>query len=93
MGLLFEAIEAEEAEVRGRVEQLEARLAEVTELLEAEREKLTRLEITRETAGALWGRIRRQRRGRAGGRDAADGGAGSCVPVRNLKAIASITCR
>ncbi|MCG8971458.1 hypothetical protein [Streptomyces sp. CL12-4] len=35
MGLLFEAIEAEEAEVRGRVEQLEARLAEVTELLEA----------------------------------------------------------
>lgn len=57
MGSLFEAIEAEEAEVRGRVEQLEAQLAELTERLEAERERLSRLEITRETAGELLARM------------------------------------
>ncbi|MFF3144800.1 hypothetical protein ACFVRU_24540 [Streptomyces sp. NPDC057927] len=57
MGSLFEAIEAEEAEVRGRVEQLEAQLAELTERLEAERERLSRLVITRETAGELLARM------------------------------------
>jgi hypothetical protein len=57
MGSLFEAIEAEEAEVRERVEQLEARLDELTERLGAERERLSRLVITRETAGELLARM------------------------------------
>ncbi|MBB6415061.1 hypothetical protein [Streptomyces sp. AK010] len=57
MGSLFEVIEAEEAEVRERVEQLEERLAELTERLEAERERLSRLVITRETARALLSRV------------------------------------
>ncbi|GGU71024.1 hypothetical protein [Streptomyces daghestanicus] len=57
MGSLFEAIEAEEAEVRGRVEQLKAQLAELTERLEAEQERLSRLVITRETAGELLARM------------------------------------
>ncbi|MER6571054.1 hypothetical protein ABT288_33955 [Streptomyces sp. NPDC001093] len=57
MGSLFEAIEAEEAEVRGRVVQLEARMAELAERLEAERERLSRLVITRETAGELLARM------------------------------------
>ena len=56
MGSLFEVIEAEEAEVRGRVEQLEVQLAELNERLEAERERLSRLVITRETVGELLAR-------------------------------------
>ncbi|CCK24826.1 hypothetical protein BN159_0447 [Streptomyces davaonensis JCM 4913] len=44
LGSLFEAIEAEEAEARGRVEQLvELQLADMTERLGAERERLSRL--------------------------------------------------
>jgi hypothetical protein len=39
------------------VEQLEAQLAELTERLEAERERLSRLVITRETAGELLARM------------------------------------
>ncbi|WP_051845484.1 hypothetical protein [Streptomyces sp. NRRL S-813] len=39
------------------MEQLKARLAELTELLEAERERLSRLVITRETAGELLARM------------------------------------
>jgi hypothetical protein len=57
VGSLFEAIEAEEAEVRQRVEQLEVCLAELTERLEVERERLSRLVITRETAGELLARM------------------------------------
>ncbi|MGI5507597.1 hypothetical protein [Streptomyces sp. CA-106131] len=54
MGSLFEVIEAEEAEVRGRVEQLEVQLAE---WLGAERERLSRLVITRETVVELLARM------------------------------------
>lgn len=57
MGSLFEAIEAEEAEVRERVEQLESQVAELTRLLEGERERLSRLVVTRETAGELSARM------------------------------------
>ncbi|MED7828742.1 hypothetical protein [Streptomyces chiangmaiensis] len=57
MGSLFEAIEAEEAEVRERVEQLESQVAELTRLLEGEQERLSRLVITRETAGELLARM------------------------------------
>ncbi|BBJ37730.1 hypothetical protein SSPO_004480 [Streptomyces antimycoticus] len=57
MGSLFEAVESEEAEVRGRVEQLKLQSAELAERLEAERERLSRLEITRETAGELLARM------------------------------------
>ncbi|MEU5536888.1 hypothetical protein [Streptomyces sp. NPDC020362] len=56
MGSLFDAIEAEEAVVRERVEELESRVAELTVRLEAERERLSRLVITRETAGELLAR-------------------------------------
>ncbi|MGW1562223.1 hypothetical protein ACWCQ1_37700 [Streptomyces sp. NPDC002144] len=57
MGSLLEAIEAEDAAVRGRVEELEAQAAELTVRLEAERERLSRLVITRETAGELLARM------------------------------------
>ncbi|MEU6323165.1 hypothetical protein [Streptomyces sp. NPDC047009] len=57
MGSLFEVIEAEEAEVRGRVEQLEVQLVELSERLGAERERLSRLVITRETVVELLARM------------------------------------
>lgn len=57
MGSLFDAIEAEEAVVRERVEELESRVAELMVRLEAERERLSRLVITRETAGEILARM------------------------------------
>ncbi|WP_406170044.1 hypothetical protein [Streptomyces sp. NBC_00996] len=57
MGSLLDAIEAEEAVVRGRVEELETQVAELMVRLEAERERLSRLVITRETAGELLARM------------------------------------
>ncbi|MCQ9132216.1 hypothetical protein [Streptomyces hilarionis] len=57
MGSLLDAIEAEEAVVRERVEELESPVAELTVRLEAERERLSRLVITRETAGELLTRM------------------------------------
>jgi hypothetical protein len=53
VGSLLDAIEAEEAVVRERVEELESRVAELMVRLEAGRERLSRLVITRETAGEL----------------------------------------
>ncbi|GAT85076.1 hypothetical protein STXM2123_5777 [Streptomyces sp. F-3] len=55
-GSLFDAIEAEEAVVQERVEELDSRMAELTVRLEAERERLSRLVITRETTGELLAR-------------------------------------
>ncbi|MCX4799508.1 MULTISPECIES: hypothetical protein [unclassified Streptomyces] len=57
MGSLFELIDAEEAGVRARVEELEVRAAELAERLVVERERLSRLVITRETAGELLARM------------------------------------
>jgi hypothetical protein len=57
VGSLFDAIEAEEAVVRERVEELESRVAELMVRLEAECERLSRLVITRETAGELLARM------------------------------------
>jgi hypothetical protein len=53
VGSLLDAVEAEEAVVRARVEELKAQVAELTVRLEAERERLSRPMITRETAGEL----------------------------------------
>ncbi|MFD7409677.1 hypothetical protein ACFV7R_45380 [Streptomyces sp. NPDC059866] len=49
MGSLFEELEAREAAARARVEELEAELAELSGKLELARESLKRLRITRET--------------------------------------------
>ncbi|MFG2409905.1 hypothetical protein ACGFR8_37425 [Streptomyces brevispora] len=50
-------IDAEEAGVRARVEELELRAAELADRLAVERERLSRLVITRETAGELLSRM------------------------------------
>ncbi|POX41608.1 hypothetical protein [Streptomyces sp. Ru72] len=49
MGSLFEELEAREAAARARVEELEAELAELSGKLELARKRLERLRITRET--------------------------------------------
>ncbi len=53
MGSLFEEIEEREAASRARVEELQGKIAELTARLEAERECLSRLVITRETVEEL----------------------------------------
>jgi len=53
MGSLFEELESREVAARARVEELEAEMAELTVRLEAERERLSRLVITRETVAEL----------------------------------------
>ncbi|MDQ1005694.1 hypothetical protein QFZ82_000178 [Streptomyces sp. V4I23] len=54
---MFDAIEAEETVVRERVEELESRVAELMVRMRAELERLSRLVITRETAGELLARM------------------------------------
>jgi len=53
MGSLFEELQAREAAVRPRVEGLGAEISELTVQLEAGRERLSRLVITRETVAEL----------------------------------------
>lgn len=53
MASLFDELQAREAAARARVEELEAEIAELTGRLEAERERLFRLMITRETVSEL----------------------------------------
>jgi hypothetical protein len=53
MGSLFEELEAREAVARARVEELQAEIAELTGHLEAARETLSRLVITRETVAEV----------------------------------------
>ncbi|GCB47489.1 hypothetical protein [Streptomyces sp. NL15-2K] len=53
MGSLFEELEAREAAVRVRVEELESQIAELTARLEAERETWSRLRVTRETVAEV----------------------------------------
>ncbi|WP_189971193.1 hypothetical protein [Streptomyces violascens] len=53
MGSLFEELEAREAAARGRVEELEVELADLTGQLEVAREGLERLRIARETVAVV----------------------------------------
>lgn len=53
MGSLFERLAARETAAGARVEELEARIAELTGVLAAERDRLSRLTITRETLAEL----------------------------------------
>jgi hypothetical protein len=50
---LIDELEAREAAARGRVEALEAQIAELTARLEAEREAWSRLRVTRETVAEV----------------------------------------
>jgi hypothetical protein len=55
MGSLFEELEAREAAVRARAEELQRQIAELTRQLEVEEERLSRLRITRETVREILG--------------------------------------
>ncbi|MCT9084809.1 hypothetical protein [Streptomyces fulvoviolaceus] len=50
---LIEELEARESAARGRVEELEAKIADLTSLLESEREVWSRLRIARETVAEV----------------------------------------
>ncbi|GAA2640748.1 hypothetical protein SMC26_45895 [Actinomadura fulvescens] len=55
MGSLFEELARREAAVRQRIEEIGEQIAELTGLLEAEEDKLSRLVITRETVQEVVG--------------------------------------
>ena len=50
---LIEELEARESAARGRVEELEAKIAELVSRLDGEREAWSRLRITRETVAGV----------------------------------------
>ncbi|MER7772303.1 hypothetical protein [Kitasatospora sp. NPDC096140] len=61
MGSLFEELEAREVAARGRAEELEAELAELSGRLDLARESLERLRIARETVGEVLAELTSER--------------------------------